>query len=388
MPLDISILIPARDASQTIERCVRSLLDQDAREIILIDDFSSDNTVEIAQNAAGGKLRVVSPNEHINVPHARNAGLDVVQSKYGIWCDADDCFLPGRVAHLYQLLETSGAQFATDGQELYDGASGEKLRDLPIPSFIRRDQDKARLFERNYLPGIGHIAFDVSLARKVGYDNQQFGGDDSDFLFRYIAAGAKMAVSEKIGYRMYAYPGSDSRNIARQKKMVARALKKHDYSFVEKLYRNGGYSERVTHWGLVSMAIFREEYDAAFDFLQSAFPPTSSLSETLEPQGPYAVPEGWRYRFTLGTLALLCNNAELAIKPLEDSLEILRSADTLNNLGVAYAQLGQKDKSLSILKESLSLFPGYLDAKINHSCNSEPQITSHPLRLQPSRSDY
>ena len=41
--------------------------------------------------------------------------------------------------------------------------SSDLLKDLPVPCFLSRDADKARLFERNYLPGIGHIAFDVGM---------------------------------------------------------------------------------------------------------------------------------------------------------------------------------------------------------------------------------
>ncbi len=322
MALDITILIPARDAAATIERCVHSLVDQNTAQIILIDDFSSDDTVTRAQAIAGDLLKVVSPAEHINVPHARNAGLAAVQTRYGIWCDADDCYLPGRVERLYRRLQNEDIDFISDAQELYDGLTGEKLRDLPIPSFIQGDGDKARLFERNYLPGIGHIAFDVELARKVGYDAEQFGGDDSDFVFRLIAAGARMGVCHEIGYRMYAFPGSDSRNIARQKKMVARALKKHDYAFVKRLYQEAGFSDRVTHWGLTSMAMFREEYQIARNFLSSAFPAGSNENEILEKNGPYPLEEAWRYSFASGTIALLEGNTEQASICLNKCLRI------------------------------------------------------------------
>lgn len=388
MALDITILMPARDAAATIERATHSLLNQDAKQVILIDDFSSDNTVEIARSVLGDLLKVVSPKEHINVPHARNAGLDAIETRYAVWCDADDCYLPGRVERLYKMLATGSCDFATDSQQLYDGQSNQKLRDLPIPPFIRSDRDKARLFERNYLPGIGHIAFDVELARNVRYDNQQFGGDDSDFLFRLIAAGARMGVSPEVGYRMYAYPGSDSRNLARQKKMVARALRKHNYASVKTLYQNAEYSQRITHWGLTSMAIFREEYQTALDFLKIASPADAPPTEILEPEGPYPLAEVWRKAFTQGTLLLLLNQPEQARPHLEAALRYTPSADTLNNLGVALAQLGETESAQVHFKKALALFPAYADAIANTRAKTPSAITTHPLRLQPSRNDY
>ncbi|EDY82747.1 glycosyl transferase, group 2 family protein [Verrucomicrobiia bacterium DG1235] len=386
MALDITILIPARDAAATIERCVYSLVDQDAAQIILIDDFSTDDTVIRAQAIAGKLLKVVSPAEHINVPHARNAGLAAVQTRYAIWCDADDCYLPGRVKRLYDRLQNEAIDFISDAQELYDGKTNRKLRDLPIPSFIQSDRDKVRLFERNYLPGIGHIAFDVEFARKIRYDPQQFGGDDSDFVFRLIAAGARMGVCQEIGYRMYAYPGSDSRNIARQKKMVARALQKHDYAFVQSLHQKAGFSDRVTAWGLVSMATFREDYQAALNYLRQAFPQGSDPQEILEPTGPYPLPEGWRHAFTLGTLYLLQDQPNQAISNLEKCLEFCRSPDVLNNLGVAHSRIGDHAHAKKLFAKALVLFPNYLDARLNQ--NNVKHITPHPIRLQPSRNDY
>ena len=388
MALDISILMPARDAAKTIERAIASLVDQDAAQIILIDDFSSDDTVSRAKAIAGDLLKVVSPNEHINVPHARNAGLDALETRYGIWCDADDCFLPGRVKRLYAMLETGQYDFVSDSQELYDGITGQKLRDLPIPEFIREDKDKARLFERNYLPGIGHIAFAATLAKQVRYDPEQFGGDDSDFVFRLIAAGARMGIEPTIGYRMYAYPGSDSRNIARQKKMVARALKKHDYAFVKSLFEKGGFNDRVTHWGLVSMAVFREEYAIATSFLEQAFPKGSSQEEILEPYGPLPIKEGWRHAFTLGTLQLLSGKPSDAAINLERCLELGASPEVLNNLGVAYSKTKSKSSASELFHKAKAIQRDYLDAQSNLRSALPNSVTTHPFRRQPSRSEY
>ena len=52
--LQISIIVPCYNAKTTIEKCVRSLLDQDFPkenyEIIIVDDASTDNCLDLIQN--------------------------------------------------------------------------------------------------------------------------------------------------------------------------------------------------------------------------------------------------------------------------------------------------------------------------------------------------
>lgn len=385
---DVTVLIPARNAGETIGRCIGSLLSQGVAEILLIDDYSSDRTVFLAREAGGNLVRIIQPDKHINVPYARNAGLEALKTDFGVWCDADDAFLPGRVGRMIAPLRAGVAEVSTDGQELFDGKSGDYLRDLPIPGFLSRDQDKARLFERNFLPGIGHIAFRADIARQVRYDPEQFGGDDSDFLWRLIVAGARLSFIPEKGYRMYAYPGSDSRKIERQRSMVAKALRKHSFDHVATLYQKGGFSEKITAWGLHSMAIFREEYELADQFLERACPRGESPLDILEPEGPYPVPEGWRYNFAKGTLSLLMGEPEAAIFFFVSAEKYRVSADEMNNLGVALAKIGESDEAKVCFVKALEIFPHYLDAQLNLACDIPNRITNLPLRMQPSRCEY
>jgi chlorobactene glucosyltransferase len=56
----VTVIIPARDEEQNIERCLRSLMQQDHHdiEILVVDDDSSDRTAEIVERLAAGDARV------------------------------------------------------------------------------------------------------------------------------------------------------------------------------------------------------------------------------------------------------------------------------------------------------------------------------------------
>jgi len=200
---DTTILIVARNAEATIERCIRSAIDQKSCELLLVDDFSSDATVELARGVAAGRLRVVRPAEHTKLGAARQFGLENIETKFAAILDADDALLPGRVARLVDLLERDEADLAFDELALYDGDSGEWIRDLKIPSFLKSGSDLCRLFERNYLPGIGQPVFRTSCFQRIGYDPDLHGPEDSDIVLRSLLAGAKAVLCREIGYRMY-----------------------------------------------------------------------------------------------------------------------------------------------------------------------------------------
>ena len=89
----ISIIVPVYNAASTLERCVRALMSQTYHniEIILINDGSRDNSLELCQSFAeeDDRIRVIDkPNG--GVSSARNAGLDAATGQFIMFCDSDD----------------------------------------------------------------------------------------------------------------------------------------------------------------------------------------------------------------------------------------------------------------------------------------------------------
>lgn len=100
----ITIVIPAYQAAPFIGDALRSVLDQDPQpaEIIVVDDGSTDRTAEIVRSF-GPAVRLVSkPNG--GEASARNAGLHAATTEWVAFMDADDQFLPGRLAAVVERL--------------------------------------------------------------------------------------------------------------------------------------------------------------------------------------------------------------------------------------------------------------------------------------------
>jgi glycosyltransferase involved in cell wall biosynthesis len=383
----VTIGITARNAAATIERAVRSALSQGDYPILLIDDWSGDGTASIAKALGCERVSVVMPSEHRTLGYARQTGIFEATTPYLVWLDSDDEFLPGRVERMLRCFLRS-ADIVSDGVELVDGTNNTLKHVASIPSFLAGENPLVRQFERNYLPGSAMIGLRVSLARQVGYDGALSAAEDSDFLLRSALRNPRVCLLPEVGYRMYTYANSLSRNIANQRAMVCRTLMKHDYRDVLSLYLRSGYNSRIAHWALVSMAIFREEYEKALEFLAVAETMIEDPAEVLEPGGPVPHPEGWRLAFQRGTLLLLLNRCGQAMAELEWAEKFRPSAEGANNLGVAYAQSGKTREARLAFSRAVQIFPRYLDGRMNLTGAEPLRITTHPLRAHPARDDY
>ncbi len=388
MNSEVTVLIAARNSETTIARAVASAMKESPAEILLIDDFSEDNTVREAKSVSDGRLRVVSPPKHGTLGFTRQFGLNEVRTTFGILLDSDDEFIEGRVNNMVNRLKEDGTDFVSDGAELIDGATGRKIGLLHIPSFLFPYKLQARLFERNYLPGSGFVGFRTKSALKAGYDTELHGPEDFGFLLRAVARRAGFSLMEDIGYRYYEYPGSISRKIGKQREMYKKALLKHDYENVRVLYKEAGHTEWVTSWGLVFMATYRQEYAMALGFLNEAVAITNNTTKVVEPDGPYPFREDWRIAFHEGTLNLLLGNIEKATASLEKAIEISHRPEAANNLGVAEAKSGNLRKAQTLFNRAAELSPSYLDARRNIENEGSFNITTQPIRHHPTRDRY
>lgn len=89
----VSIIIPAYNAAATIDRCLKSLLNQSTKEtyrIIVLNDGSTDNTLDkLAKYAGNSKIEIVNKN-NTGASATRNQGLKLAKSEYVTFVDADD----------------------------------------------------------------------------------------------------------------------------------------------------------------------------------------------------------------------------------------------------------------------------------------------------------
>lgn len=112
----LSVVIPAFNASDHIEACLRSVLSQKgvSLEIIVVDDGSTDNTVEKVNRCVDGDDRVtLLTGDNEGPALARNRGVGAARGTYLAFVDADDEVLTGAYSSMIDSLERTGSDIAT-----------------------------------------------------------------------------------------------------------------------------------------------------------------------------------------------------------------------------------------------------------------------------------
>ena len=93
----VSFIIPAYQVEKYIVDCIKSILNQtkDNFEIIIVDDGSVDNTLEIIREYADRDSRItVIHQENQGVASARNVGIDIAKGEWICFVDGDDFISP------------------------------------------------------------------------------------------------------------------------------------------------------------------------------------------------------------------------------------------------------------------------------------------------------
>lgn len=95
----VSILIPAYNAEKCIGETISSAVNQEwkNKEIIIVDDGSTDHTYDIARRYASNAVKIIRQ-ENRGVCSARNTAFASAQGDYFQWLDADDLLAPDKIS--------------------------------------------------------------------------------------------------------------------------------------------------------------------------------------------------------------------------------------------------------------------------------------------------
>jgi glycosyltransferase involved in cell wall biosynthesis len=113
-PPDLSVIIPMHNASATVTTVVESFLDLDgtATEVVVVDDASTDDSVE--RVAALDRPDVIVDRFRTNrgAGVARNHGFERATGRYTLFFDADDEIHPSAVTSAIEALDDTGTDLA------------------------------------------------------------------------------------------------------------------------------------------------------------------------------------------------------------------------------------------------------------------------------------
>ena len=218
--MTISFIIPVYNASNTVIRCLNSVYDLDIDEsefeVVVIDDSSTDNTVDMINEFAvrHQNLVIIRQTENHRQGAARNRGNAIAKGKYILFVDSDDKIAHGVISALQIANDTCADMVAMRTKKISAGEiieepilsyrSGEVFTGFELqtehPFWVTSPW--AYIFRKSFLDNVNY-----PFAEDVLYE-------DSDFVNVHLYNAQRMAYCDECGYHYIVNTSSTTNTIS------------------------------------------------------------------------------------------------------------------------------------------------------------------------------
>jgi glycosyltransferase involved in cell wall biosynthesis len=188
-PIKFSVIIPAFNEEKVIAKCLTSLVGQDfpvaAFEVIVVDNGSTDNTLEVARRFGASLRLTILQKANVNISALRNRGAAAAKGQFLAFLDSD-C-----LAHADWLSRAMELLLTGDG-----GVMGAFYTIPEDSSWVARawysDLPTLRVGQVSYVPS-GTLFVSRRVYNQLeGFDETLATSEDFDFCQRVASAGFKV----------------------------------------------------------------------------------------------------------------------------------------------------------------------------------------------------
>lgn len=136
--MSVSIIMPMFNSGQFIEGTINSVRDQtyDNWELLIVDDCSKDDSVEVASRLASDdhRIKVISLNSNGGAAVARNEGIKASSGRFIAFLDSDDRWDSEKLAKQVKFMKERELAFSHTGFRRVDSTTGKKLSEYVPPA--------------------------------------------------------------------------------------------------------------------------------------------------------------------------------------------------------------------------------------------------------------
>lgn len=211
----VSVVMPARNAEETIGYAIASVVEQTMPnlELIVVDDTSTDATAEVVRRVKDARVKLLRAEGNVRCAAARNMGIREARGEWVAFVDADDEWVPERLERMWGAVQGREGVFACDRDMA--AVAGPDGRLVPmLPGGGVRSCTTQEFSFRHYLE-YGHDLrpiFPAPFAKISGgvFPEWGSGGEWLFVIARAFAAGLRGLWVEPPGYLWRATGSHDS----------------------------------------------------------------------------------------------------------------------------------------------------------------------------------
>lgn len=224
---DVSVVIPVRNGEDHVVEAVGSALAQGEAvvEVIVVDDGSSDRTVERVAALADPRIRLATdrPAGRAGVSAVRNYGFAGSRGEWVLFLDADDRLRPGAVARLLEGADDPRVAAVYGDYERIDGAGATVGRRRLLRRRAKPSGDIAEaLLAGNFIVNGGIMLIRAANFREIGGFDESLRYCEDWHAWCRLATTGEMRFRQGVGVLDYRVHSSST--------MMAKTLTMDDYS--------------------------------------------------------------------------------------------------------------------------------------------------------------
>ena len=180
MPL-VSVIMPCYNMERFIARSVASVMGQTYAdwELLVVDDASTDKTVEIVRPFCeqDDRVNLIANTRHAGIAESRNQALSIARGRYLAFLDADDIWHPDKLERQLAFMQDNEAGFSYSAYELIDE------EDLPLQKTIATIGDLTyEGYLRNTIIGCSTVMVDKEKVGEIKVPNFRTSEDTATWL--------------------------------------------------------------------------------------------------------------------------------------------------------------------------------------------------------------
>lgn len=187
----VSVILPLYNRAATIERAVRSVLDQTFVdfELIVVDDGSTDGSPEIVEAIDDLRLKLLRQPSNLGGNAARNRGIRESKAPILAFLDSDDHYLPHKLAFTVDFFQRRPEVDVLLDSYVKSYPPAKKRADVEMrnPVLETNDEILAALFDRTLKKATPGISVRREAAVRAGlFDEGLRRRQDFDFILRLL----------------------------------------------------------------------------------------------------------------------------------------------------------------------------------------------------------